>query len=187
MSRAYSDHFNSNTTPGVATGLTDTLAYDSQRRISAGLGHAVGRIKIARASVPTAGMTSGDELRMMRFKSGDRIWRLYWASDGGSTTYAANLGLYLAGLNGTGAVVDADLFGSALALATGAALTECFTESGVLTDEDRGKTCWELAAIGAGSDTVDPMVWYDLVLTSTATGTGAVNETLLIAEYTSGD
>jgi hypothetical protein len=132
-------------------------------------------------------MTSGDELRMMRFNSGDRIWKLSWASAGTSTTYAANLGLYLAGSAGDGAVVDADLYASALALATGAGLTETFVESGVLTDEDRGKTLWEQAAIGAGSDTEDPFVEYDLVLTSTATGTGAVEEVLVIAEYTSGD
>lgn len=123
MSRAYGDHFNSNSVPGVAA-LAGTLPYDSGRYPSAGIGHARARVKIARATVGTAGMTSGDELRMMRFRSSDRLWKLSWASAGDSTTYAADLGLYLAGTDGTGAVVDADLFDAAATIASGSALTD---------------------------------------------------------------
>lgn len=183
MSRAYSDHFD---TTGVAA-LAGTTSFNPQLIVTAGINHARMRVKIARAVVGTAGMTSGDELRMMRFKSSDRIFRLSWMSDGGSTTYAADLGLYLAGSAGDGAVVDADLFGSALALASGAAMTDAFAESAVLQDEDRGKQLWQLADIGAATLTADPKVQYDLVLTSTATGTTVVETVLIIAEYTSGD
>lgn len=185
MSRSYSDHFNAT---GIATSLTDTDPNTfALQTLSAGLSHARLRTKIARATVGTAGMTSGDELRMFRMKSSDRLYRLSYSSDGGATTYAANLGLYLTGTSGDGAVVDADLFASALAAASGAALTDVFAESAVLTDEDRGKTLWALAAIGAASYTSDPQIEFDFVFTSTATGTGAVNELLLVAEYTSGD
>lgn len=180
MARAYSNHFHST---GISV-LAGTTTYDPQLKIPAGIGGARLKVKTARATVGTAGMTSGDELRMMRMKSSDRILRISWASDGGSTTYAADVGLYLAGSNGDGAVVDADLFASALALASGGALTEFFAESTVLTDEDRGLMLWQLADIGAATLTADPKVEYDIVLTSTATGTTAVEEVLLLVEYT---
>ena len=184
MSRAYSDHFDPT---GAVSALSGTTTFDKTLKVSAGIAHARERVKIAHATVGTAGMTSGDELRLMRFKSTDRIIKLYYASAGASTTYAANLGLYLPGTAGDGAVVDADLFGNALALASGAALTEAFAESTVLADEDRGKTLWELAAVGAATYTEDPKTDFDLVLTSTATGTGAPEVLVVIAEYTSGD
>lgn len=183
MSRGYSNHFD---TTGVST-LAGTTTYSDQVILSAGLKHARTRTSVARATVGTAGMTSGDEVRMLRLQSGDRLLRLEYASDGGATTYAANLGLYLAGPAGDGAAVDADLFSTALALASGSALVDTFVEGGDLTDEDRGKTLWELAAIGDGTDTQDPFVEYDLVFTSTATGITVVNELLLVATYTSGD
>ena len=167
--------------------LGGTSTYDATHRPGAGIGGARARVKIAFATVGTAGMTSGDELRMMRMRSSDRIWKISWASNSGSTTYAANLGVYSVAAGGTGAVVDADLFASALALASGGGLTECFVESGVLADEDRGLQLWELCAVGAGSETADPMVDYDIVLTSTATGTDVVEEVLIVVEYTAGD
>lgn len=179
MARAYSNHFHST---GVSV-LAGTTTYDPQLKIPAGLGGAIMKVKTARATVGTVGMTSGDELRMIRMKSSDRIFRLSWASDGGSTTYAANLGLYLAGSNADGALVDADLFAAALALATGSVLADVFAANN-LADEDRGKQLWQLADIGAATLTADPKVEYDIVLTSTATGTTVVETVLLMVEYT---
>lgn len=187
MSRAYSNHFNSNATPGVATGLTDTIALDTGRRIGAGEGHARRRTKVARVQVPTAGMTSGDELRLMQFKSGDRVFSILVTAAGDSTTYAADLGLYKSGARHDGAVIDADLFGSALAMASGVARVDEFTQATTLGNADRGKTLWELAAIGAAAYTSDPLEDWDLVLTSTATGTAAVEDIVVEVEYTSGD
>lgn len=186
MARAYSDHFNSNATPGVAT-LTGTLAFDSQRRAPAGLGHSRLRMKTARATVGTSGMTSGDELRLMSFHSSDRIRAIFVTATGGSTTYAADLGLYKSALEHDGAVIDADLFASALALAGGIARVDEFTESTTLANIDRMKELWQLADIGGGTYTSDPDETWDLVLTSTATGTTAVEVLMVEVEYTSRD
>lgn len=186
MARVYSPHFTSQT----VAALTDTPAIEAGYKASAGIAHARLRTKIVHGSVGTVGMASGDELRLCRFKSSDRIISIKGASDGGSTTYAADLGLYLAGSNGDGAVVDADLFASALAMATGFAfdaVDNLLLEATTLTDEDIGKTLWEMAAIGAATYTEDPKVEFDLVLTSTATGTAAINEYLFVVQYTSGD
>lgn len=185
MSRQYGDHFNSNSTPGVAT-LTGTLPLDDQRRAAVGLAHGRRRTKVMRAAVGTAGMTSADELRMGTFKSGDRIYSLILSSAGTSTTYACDIGLYLSGTNHTGAVVDADLFDAAALVSTAIDEVDHFA-TGALANVDKGKTLWELAAIGAGSDTVDPMVDYDLVLTSTATGTTVIETLVIWVEFSSSD
>jgi hypothetical protein len=186
MSRAYSNHFH---TTGVST-LTGTTTYDRTHRPSAGIAGARARVKIGVATVGTAGMTSGDELRMVRLRSSDRIWRISWSAAGTSTTYAASLGVYDAGDNGDGAVCSATsaaLFDAAIALAGGAALTEAFAANS-LTDEDRGKQLWELINIGtAATYTTDPMIDMDIVVLSTATGTTAIEEVLVVVEYTAGD
>ncbi len=187
MSRAYSDHFNSNTIPGVAAALTDLLPLDKQRRIGAGVGHARLRKKVARAVVPTAGMTDNDELRLMQFKSGDRIFDIRATGLTESATYAADLGLYKSGLNHDGAAIDEDLFATALAFGGGAlGRTEAFTE-GELANIHRGRPLWYLANVGAGTYTKDPMEDWDLVLTSTATGVTASETMMIEVEYTSGD
>ena len=186
----FSDHFNSNAVPGVTT-LTGSLTYDSQRRANAGLGHARKRVAVARMTVGT-GAVIGSELRMLQMKSGDRLGAIYVYSSGGATAADADLGIYLSGLSHDGAVVDADLFGSALAVDTLASFdtveeADSFKEAATLVDTDRWKPLWALAAIGAGTDTVDPMVNYDIVFTVTTAFTVALTELVVVVEYTSGD
>ena len=183
MSRAYSEFFTSDT----VSALTSTTALESGYLAPAGISGARKKQKIIHGFVGTAGMTSGDELRLCSFHSSVRVTSIKVASDGGSTTYAADLGLYLAGTDHTGAVIDDDLYSTtALAMATGFALTEEIV-AGALTDEDIGKPLWAQAAVGAASYTSDPDLMFDLVLTSTATGTGAINEYLVIVEYVEND
>jgi hypothetical protein len=170
--------------------LAAELPYDSQVKIGAGQGHGRERIKRAYMNVGTAAGI-GDELRFMQFKSGDRLHELFVLTDGGCTAGAMDLGLYLSGLNHDGAVLDVDLFCSALVLSTAtvwaAAAAEIMIESAVLTDQDRGKPLWEILAVGAGTDTVDPMLDYDLTGVVTTARTAAVTNIVVFARYTSGD
>lgn len=177
----FSDHFGT----GVATSLAGEIAYDSQKRISAGLGHA--RLRRKRASI-TVGTAAGigEGLRMMQFKSGDRIYNCVLTATGG-TAGAADIGVYKSGFAHDGVVIDADLFGSAVTIAGGVARVDQFTESAILANIDRGKPLWTLADIGAGTYTVDPMEDWDIVLTITTAITVSLITLNLEVEYTAGD
>lgn len=99
------------------------------------------------------------------------------APDIGTTT-ATDVGLYQTTANG-GAVVDADFFGSAVALSSGPYLkTEVSQESGVFTLANGEKALWE--ALGLTADSVRD---YDVVLTLTAAADG--NASVLVeVDYT---
>ena len=99
-----------------------------------------------------------------------------------------NLGLYLAGENHDGAVQDVDLFCSALDISTAAIdRTDALVEAATLAGTDRGKTVWEQLAVGAGTDTVDPEVWYDVVGVPSTSCATADTTIVLEAYYTAGD
>lgn len=157
---------------------------DSQHRAPVGLSHA--RTRTSVASITAMPLTT-DVVRMITLKSGDRLLKLELSSDGGSTAGAVNVGLYLAGDAHDGAVVDADLFASAQTISSALDLTDVFDEAATLAGVDRGKTLWELAAIGAGSDTEDPFVQYDITIVPSTTFTVADSELTLVATYMAGD
>jgi hypothetical protein len=185
MARFYSDHMNSNATPGVSA-LAGTAAFDAQRRSPPGLGHSRVYSQIARMTVGTAAI--GDELRFLTMRSGDRLGHLYVSSAGGSTALLVDIGLYKHGKGidaGVGAVIDADLFGSAVDVNAGLARTDEYTEAGTLDDENRWTTLWEVANVGDGSYTEDPFEDWDIVLTPTAALTTAVEEIVVEAVYKS--
>jgi len=99
------------------------------------------------------------------------------APDIGTTT-AADVGLYQTTANG-GAVVDADFFGSAVALNAGAITkSEVAFESGVYTIANAEKPLWE--ALGL---TEDSNREYDLALTLTGDA-NAAGSVLVEIEYT---
>ena len=177
MSTWYGTHF------GVDAGTGVALTHPP-KVVSNGIKH--GRIRYNRAMI-TGLCLSTEEMRFFSMKSSDRLLELMVSSDGGSTAAAANFGVYLSGDAHDGAVVDADLFASAQALSTAIARTDIFNESAVLQHEDRGKMLWELCAVGAGSDTVDPQVSYDICGVVSTTFTDAVSIVVLEAYYTSGD
>lgn len=127
------------------------------------------RCQIVLPLSPTA-FTSADVARLMTFKSVDVIHTLYITA-AGATAAAADVGLYLSGANHDGAVVDADLFASALALTT-LARTDEWLESAVNTSTDRGQPLWQLAE--AVYTTGDPNLELDLCLTCTTTLTTAL-------------
>jgi len=175
----YSDHYG-------ADGDNDTSIASPPVVVPVGIKH--GRVRYNRATITGLPLqTAPDVLRFFTMKSGDRLLELLLSSDGGSGAGAIDVGIYLAGTDHTGAVVDADLFASAQAISTAIERTDIFNESAVLQHEDHGKTLWALAAIGAGSDTVDPEVLYDICGTVTTSFTTTDSILTLEAYYTAGD
>ena len=176
MAVYFSDHFNS--TSG-ATSLADPTQI-----VSAGVNG--GRLRYKKGTI-TDTVTSGEVMRFFTMKSSDRLIELHISSDGGSDAGAVNVGIYLAGTNHDGAVVDADLFGSAVTISTAIDRTDAWTESTTLDGTDRGKALWAQAAVGAGSDTSDPGVLYDICCVASTTFTTADSIITLEAVYTAGD
>ena len=185
MATYYSNHYSTN-------GL-QADSYDSQVRVSAGIGH--GRLRYKRAqSTPTSAGT-GDQIRMMTFKSADRLIELWIGTDGNATGGTIDLGMFLSGDNHDGASLGANNDNSFMdnaALTTIAVRTNAFGEDGasaisVATENSvRGLTMWEIANFGDGAYTVDPMTEFDIVITPTV-AFDAANIVTLEAYYTSGD
>lgn len=148
--------------------------------------HARMRTKVHRV---TGLFLTTDLVRMMSLRSSDRLLGLHLGSDGGSTAGAVNIGLHLSGDNHDGAVADADLF--ATAITTSSAVDPWIADGfadGVLAGIDRGRTLWELATIGTGTNyTEDPGLSFDVTLTPSTSFTGSDTELSLIAYYTAGD
>ena len=176
MATYFSDHFSSD-------GSNKSTA-DMQIRASAGISH--GRLRYKKASIDSVDTANGEQIRLAQFKSSDRIIEIYVTGDGTPSAGNMDLGLYKSGAAHDGAVIDDDLFASALDVTSAIARTESFKEATTLGDTDRGKTLWELAAIGAASYTADPMEDWDLVGT-TDTGTNAALKLSVEIVYTSGD
>lgn len=156
-------------------------------KATVGIKHARMRVSIARIS---ALALTTDTIRMITLKSSDRLWKLQMIANGGSAAGAVDVGLYLAGSAHDGAEVDADLFASAVTISSAIdfsdAGSDVFDESD-LAGTDRGKAMWALGAIGDGSDTSDPNVAYDIVITPSTSFTTTVSIITLFATYTSGD
>jgi len=156
-------------------------------KAAVGNSHARLRKSVGRANTAdSTGFQTTDTVRMVTLKSGDRLHKLELTADGTATAGAVNVGLYLSGAAHNGAVVDVDLFASAVTISTELDLTDVFAESTTLDGVDRGRTLWELAALGAGSDTVDPLVKYDFVIVP-STNFDDDTELTLVATYTAGD
>lgn len=187
MTQWFSDHLSlPGTTAGFGGITVNTLPDPLPVVSSAGVGH--GRIRYKRATITGLPLvTTPDVLRFFSMRSGDRLFELLLSSDGGSTAGAVHIGIYLAGTNHDGAVVDADLFASAQTISTALDRTDVWTESTTLDGTDRGKALWEQAAVGAGTDTSDPDVVYDICATVSTSFTVADSELVLEAYYTSGD
>lgn len=179
MPTFYSDHF-------TETGAGQTSLPVEPIPPSAGIAHARLRKHIARISDPSDAAAAADVLRFCRLRSSWRIHAIAVSASAAWTGGTLDLGLHEAGTDHDGAVVDADLFASALDIATGFGRSDGFVESTTLVDEDRGKTVWELAAIGAASYTADPGI--DFEITGTLGGTPAgPGEVVVEVYYTAGD
>lgn len=184
MSRYYSDNYN---TDGTAPSLASTVGVQLDRtfRAHVGITHARLRKKRAHIVIGTAAQI-GDEIRLGKFKSSDRIFDIR-VTAAGATAAAADIGLYRAGSAHDGTVIDADLFASAIGL-TAAARADGFTEATTLGNKDRGKMLWQLVNVGTPSTFAsDPMIEMDLVATVTTAFTVALDDIVVEIDYTSGD
>lgn len=174
--------FSNHTTSGVDQNSLPT----SPQFVPSGIGHSRARLKIATIDTSGSNPASGDVYRMMSFKSSDRLFELRVSNDGGhDVVTSADVGLYTYNADHDGAVLDVDLFDAALDLTAAGDWDEILTD-GALSGVDRGKQLWEQYAVGAGSDTSDPQVTYEIGIALTAEPTvGGV--IVMSALYTSGD
>ena len=181
MANWYSDHFGTD-------GSEDSSIADPLKVVSSGVNH--GRYRVARGEITVLDSAAADVLWMFTLKSGDRLYRLENYNDGGfSASSSAELGLYTSSRTHDGAVLDVDLFGAAIDVTTAVdtvidAKAETFS-AGALGGEDRGKRLWEQLAVGAGSDTTDPLVNYDFCLTLNGEDDATSSTYVLIAYYVS--
>lgn len=188
MSTYYSDHYG----PAVgATGHFTTRSAPGAPRLHPGVKHGRLRKSVARVTIPAGSNLADDDVfRFMDFRSGDRIFdiRLSQDANAGATT-AMNFGLYKKGLADDGAVIDEDLFASAVNLAAGIARVDIFKEATTLTDMDRGQPLWYLADKGAGTYTEDPFEVWTLVaqFSSNPDAVDGAVEMMLEVDYLAGD
>lgn len=127
---------------------------------------------MVRESVGTVEAANGDSIGskyiLASIPSNARVSQILLYCDDVGTTTAADFGLYQTTLNGS-AVVDADLFGSAISLSGGALNgTDITHESAVFDPDDVEKQLW--SALGLSSD---PCLMYDVVATLTGAADAA--------------
>jgi len=182
MATYFSNHYTS-------TGIEQT-AVDAGFRVSAAISH--GRVRYKRADATGLFLTT-DTVRMFTMQSGYRLLELWLSSDGYSGAGAINIGLHKSGNAHDGLVIDADLFATAQTTSTIITRTNMLSEGGsaaiaVATESAvNGLPLWQLAAMGAGTDTSDPGESWDFTITPSTSHT--TNNILLTLEayYTAGD
>ena len=118
----------------------------------------------------------GSVYRMARVPSGARISQVLVANDAvtGGTSY--DFGVYDTAAVNSGAVVDADVFLSAVDMSSARAqLTDLTHESAVNPIEYAEKRLWELLGLSA-----DPFKEYDLAFTANTVGSAAGDLTVAV-------
>lgn len=119
-------------------------------------------------------VTSGSTYRFVRVPSTARVKSVKACVETAVTTFTVDIGVYYAsggdvpaGIT-AGAVIDADLFGSAVALAAIIVPTEYVMESTQYSCTEIMQPLWQAAGLSA-----DPGCDIDIVMTNTATNSGA--------------
>lgn len=112
---------------------------------------------------------AGSTYRFFRVRSNDMVKELILDNATAGAGCTMDIGLYQTAGNG-GAVVDADLFSSAVDIATANRALDITRESGVITVANMEKPIWELLGL-----TADPQIEYDVAgtLTAASAATGA--------------
>lgn len=175
MATYFSDHFS---TAAAATTV------DRVHRPVVAISH--GRLRYKRAKIAFT-PAAADIVRFFTLKSGDRLVELWLSSDDmASTSATVHVGIYKAGDNHDGAVIDDDVFATSVDTATAAlARSDVFNEAGNFTlPVGRGSTLWELADAGAGTYTADPQEAWDVTMTIAAISGPAASDVVLEAYYT---
>ncbi|MBS4046566.1 MAG: hypothetical protein KG075_09520 [Alphaproteobacteria bacterium] len=137
-----------------------------------------GRVAKSAATV-SATQASGDTIRLVRVPSNARIDAVLLTTADATTAGAINIGVWQTSENG-GAVVDADLFASALALTGGPFTRSDQTfESGEYTYAETCLPLWQVLGL-----TTDPKRDYDIVAQVSTTGDGMGTVMVLEVHYT---
>jgi hypothetical protein len=132
-------------------------------------------------------ITTPDTIVYGTFKTSDRIFEVLVSDDAAlPTTGNLDVGFNVSNDAHDGAVLDIDLIMDNQAFTSAQARVDRFTD-GVLGDLDRGKTIWELLALGAQSYTEDPQLNVDLVGTVVTASFDALSVHNIEVYYTSGD
>jgi hypothetical protein len=132
------------------------------------------------SSVATVAATiaANDTVRMVRVPSNARISQVLLSTADATTAGAIDIGVYQTEDNG-GAVVDSDLFASALALTGGPFNNSDQTfESGEFTYAESALPLWEVLGLSS-----DPNREYDIVCKVTTTGDGMGTTIALKVRY----
>ena len=127
---------------------------------------------------PAADDSANSIHRFVRVPSNARISQLLFSTADAATAGAINVGVYQTSANGS-AVVDADLFASALDLSGGPYNNLDITfESGEYTYAEAIKPLWEVLGLSA-----DPHREYDIAATISTNYNGAGTSQLLSVRY----
>lgn len=139
----------------------------------------VGMMRSAKsAATVSATQASGDTIRLVRVPSNARIDAVLLTTADATTAGNINIGVWQTTGNG-GAVVDADLFASALALTGGPFVRSDQTwESGEYTYAESCKPLWEVLGL-----TTDPCREYDIVAEVSTTFDAAGTTIVLEVQY----
>ena len=122
---------------------------------------AVGTVEVAAADSDTS------VYRFVRLRSSDRLSTLQVACDAITAGTSYDFGLYRTAADG-GAVVDADLFASAVDLSSALAFTDITYEATAANISQVEKRLWELLGLIA-----DPMIEYDVCALANTVGSAA--------------
>jgi hypothetical protein len=140
---------------------------------AAGLAKSAKSVATVSATIP-----SGDTVRFVRVPSNARIDAVLLSTADATTAGAIDIGIYQTADNGS-AVVDADLFASALALTGGPFSNSDQTfESGEYTYAESCLPLWQVLGLSS-----DPCREYDVVATVTTTGNGMGTTMALEVRY----
>lgn len=127
-----------------------------------------GRVRAARAICAVANAKdAGSIYRFFRVKSNDLIKELILDNATLGAGCTMDFGLYQTAANG-GAVVDADLFASAVDMNTANRGLDVTRESGIITVANMEKPLWELLGLSA-----DPQIEYDVAATTVVASAAA--------------
>lgn len=187
MATFYSDYF-------VGTGVNTALPV-VPNIVNSGVGGSRLRLKKSVFTMLAAqDLAQVDVIRMMPFKSSDRIINLFLSAEAGfGTTTPINVGLYKVGDNHDGAAISTnspDMFVAALDIDAGFGRTDHWNQAAHWVDEDRGKANWELInLVDASTYTSDPVEAWELCVGFSGNPAAAAAEARLLIEavYVSGD
>lgn len=121
-----------------------------------------GRLRSCGGTItPATDDSATSVFRFCRVPSNARVRGVYVTAADFTTAGAVNIGLHATQDDGTGAVVDADLFASALDLSGGPFTHLDVTfESGEYTVAEADQLLWQVLGLSA-----DPQKWYDVTAT----------------------